>query len=244
MDFLEDLPYSLSRAGPSKVDGVGNYYLQIMSRQQVETPLVTLYLLDSHGQVPSPTGAQDYGYITQSQIDWFSSTAKSLKSTRLDHNAHDTQTHRSSLAFMHIPFPEYGDESLIITAGKRREPTEGPSFNSHFYDVLAHEGVVAVGCGHDHLNDFCGVLPSQPAATEGDQQLAAPTAPHRPWLCYAGGIGFGAYGSYGGTRYQRRARLWEFDAQTQGVKTWKRVQYSADRVDEIVLAERGSNKYP
>ncbi|KAF4628752.1 hypothetical protein G7Y89_g9401 [Cudoniella acicularis] len=41
-----------------------------------------------------------------------------------------------SLAFLYIPFPEFGDRYLNIRNGYRREPTKGPSFNSYFYDAL------------------------------------------------------------------------------------------------------------
>lgn len=63
-----------------------------------------------------------------------------------------------SLVFLHIPLPEFGDRHLIIRNGHRREPIEGPTFNSYFYDALVAEGVSALGCGHNHVNDFCALL--------------------------------------------------------------------------------------
>lgn len=217
MDILRQLPHSLCESGPKDADGVGNYYLQVLHEDK---PLATLYLLDSHGQKPSKLKNLDYDYINQSQIDWFTNTSQELRRT-----SKKDDTHHMSLAFMHIPFPEYAGDDLILKAGQRREPTEGPSFNSHFYDALVNERVAAVGCGHDHVNDFCALLPER--GLQG------------PWLCYGGGSGFGGYCSYGKNTYYRRTRVWELDANTSGLRTWKRIEYAKERVDELTLVERG-----
>ncbi|PVH81964.1 Metallo-dependent phosphatase [Cadophora sp. DSE1049] len=227
MAILEDLPFSLCQSGPEKVDGVGNYYLQILAPAPSQTRLSTLYLLDSHGQIPSKIHNPDYDPIKQSQIDWFTSTSRSLK------KEHDNDSNHLSLAFLHIPIPEYGDRNLITRGGKRREPTEGPSFNSHFYDTLIQEGISALACGHDHVNDFCALLPRK-------QKDSSPDAPELgPWLCYGGGSGFGGYCSYGRKRFHRRTRVWEIDTSAGDLKTWKRLEYYEKKVDELVLVEGG-----
>jgi hypothetical protein len=231
MSFYEDLPLSLCQPGLEMVDGVGNYYIQVYGDIFPEQPLMTLYLLDSHGQTPSEVHNPDYNPISQSQIDWFTTTSQALRKAReKDGNGN---SHHLSLAFQHIPLPEYGDSNLVIKGGHRREPTEGPSVNTHFYDALTKEGIAAVGCGHDHVNDFCGFLPQQRRQNSSD--ISQPG----PWLCYAGGSGFGGYCSYGDERYHRRTRVWEFDTKSGAIKTWKRVEYAENRVDEVVLAEGG-----
>jgi hypothetical protein len=141
MSILQDLPFSLCQSGPEQVDGVGNYYLEILAPAPSQRPLSTLYFLDSHGEIPSKVHNPDYDPIKQNQIDWFTTTSQSLRKAR-DKDDNDSRFHLS-LAFSHIPIPEYGDRTLIIRAGHRREPTEGPSFNSHFYDALAKEGISA-----------------------------------------------------------------------------------------------------
>ncbi|KAI0130132.1 Metallo-dependent phosphatase-like protein [Xylariales sp. AK1849] len=235
MSLLEDLPFSLCQSGPEQVDGVGNYYLQVFAHPPSQLPLLTLYLLDSHGQIPSKVQDPDYDPIKQSQIEWFTCKSKALRKVRVkDDNQHHLH---KSLAFMHIPVPEYADTNLIIRGGHRGEPTEGPSFNSHFYDALAKEDIVAVGCGHDHVNDFCGLRPQQ--RSEELLQDGSKTPQLGPWLCYAGGSGFGGYCSYSETRYHRRTRVWEFDTSNGDLKTWKRVEYASDRIDELVLVEDG-----
>lgn len=228
MSLYEDLPLSLCQSGPENVDGVGNYHLQVYDHASAQAPLLTLYLLDSHGQRPSKIHNPDYDPINQSQIDWFTSTSQALRKARKKDG--NSNSHHLSVAFQHIPLPEYADNDLIIKAGHRREPTEGPSVNNHFYDALAKEDIAAVGCGHDHVNDFCAFLP---------KQKSSDTSKLGPWLCYAGGSGFGGYCSYGDERYHRRTRVWEFDTKAEAIKTWNRVEYAEDRVDELVLVKGG-----
>jgi hypothetical protein len=99
----------------------------------------------------------DYDFIKQSQIDWFVNASQAQRSAR-EKDDNDNRFYLS-LAFLHIPLPEFGDPRLSIRNGHRREQTESPSFNFHFYDVLAKGGISALGCGHDHVNDFCALLP-------------------------------------------------------------------------------------
>jgi hypothetical protein len=235
MSILQDLPFSLCQSGPEQVNGVGNYHLEILAPAPSQRPLSTLYFLDSHGQIPSKVHNPDYDPINQSQIDWFTTTSQALRKAR-DKNDNGSRFHLS-LAFVHIPIPEYGDPTLIIRAGYRREPTEGPSFNSHFYNALAKEGILALGCGHDHVNDFCALLPQK---QKESQQNSYETPQLGPWLCYGGGSGFGGYCSYGRKRYHRRTRVWEVDTSTRSLKTWKHVEYAGERVDELVLVEGGA----
>lgn len=232
MSILQNLPFSLCESGPEQVDGIGNFYLQILAPAPSQIPLSTLFFLDSHSQIPSKIHNPDYDPIKQSQIDWFTNTSQAQRKAR-EKDDHGNRFHLS-LAFLHIPLPEFGDPHLIIRNGHRREPTEGPSFNSHFYDALVKGGISALGCGHDHVNDFCALLPQQ-TQQDGDK-----TPQPGPWLCYGGGSGFGGYCSYGQKRFYRRTRVWELDTSTGSLKTWKRVEYAMDRVDELVLVESGA----
>ncbi|KAI6345153.1 hypothetical protein MCOR25_011048 [Pyricularia grisea] len=226
MRILESLPYSLCEPGPDLVNGIGNFYLQVLAPAPSRLPLSTLYCLDSHGGIPSTTRHPDYTPIDQSQIAWFTDIA--LTRRIACKNGDVNNSFHLSIAFLHIPLPEFGDPSLIIRNGHRGEPSESPSRNTHFYDALAAGGVQALGCGHDHVNDFCGLLP------------LAGTNSHRLWLCYAGGAGFGGYCSYGRTRFHRRMRVWELSTNTGSLTTWKRVEYCKDRVDELLLVESGA----
>lgn len=234
MELLRSLPHSHCQLGPEQVDGVGNYYLEIFNRELPDVPLMTVFLLDSHGQISSEVRNPDYEPIKQSQIDWFTNTSQELREQRASGKTPDR--FHPSLAFLHIPLPEFGDTRLMIEGGRRREPTEGPSSNSHFYDALKQESIVAVGCGHDHVNDFCGLIPHNSQSYSSSNEGGSPLG---PWLCHGGSSGFGGYCSYGEERYHRRTRIWEFDTDVDELKTWKRIEYSAQNVDELVLAAGG-----
>jgi len=233
MSILQDLPFSLCESGPEEVDGIGNFYLQVLPLASApsQLPLSTLYFLDSHGQIPSII-RPDYDPIKQSQIDWFSKTSQALRRTREE----DDNNNPSHLAmvFQHIPLPEFGYRSLRIYKGHRREPTEGPRSNSGFYKILVKERISGLFCGHDHVNNFCALLPRQ-TQQDGDK------APQfGPWLCHTGCTGFGGYCSYGKERFYRGARVLELDPSTGNLKTWQRVEFAMDRVDELVLVDSGA----
>lgn len=234
MSLLQGLPYSLCQPGPEEVDGVGNYYLSIFPHHydpnsSAEVAVATIFCIDTHGEVSSDVKHPDYDWVKQSQIDWFTKTSQSLKDER------KATSRNASLVFLHIPVPEYGDDRLVMQSGTRREPTEGPSHNSHFYDALVDEGIHAVGCGHDHGNDFCGLLPRVGGESDSGRKQQ-----FGPWLCYGGAGGYGGYGSYGGVPFYRQSRIWEIDTKKGGLKTWRRREYVEGRVDELVLVEAGT----
>ncbi|TKA32429.1 hypothetical protein B0A50_01535 [Salinomyces thailandicus] len=233
MSLLQTLPYSLSRSGPPSLDGVGNYYVEVLTHSPASpNSALTLYLLDTHSLTPDEKHYKGYAWLTDAQTHWFRTTAQSLKRE----HARYSRIHLD-MAFLHIPLPEQGSHDLLVTGGEWKEGVTAPAYNSHFYDALADEGIVAVGCGHDHVNDYCGLLPnsaSTSTSTSGDNRLG-------PWLCYAGGSGFGGYAGYGG--FHRRVRVWEVDTGAGRVVTWKRVECCGDdvdkRIDEVVLVEGG-----
>ncbi|VUC24891.1 unnamed protein product [Clonostachys rosea] len=230
MSLYQNLPYSICFPGPEDVEGVGNYFIEILSPSN-QRPFSTLFFLDSHGQIESQVKNPDYDWIKRSQINWFTNTSQTLRKRREGRDTNRTSgAPHLSLAFMHIPLPELADDSRLQVGGQRREPTEGPSFNSHFYDVLQQEKIAAVGFGHDHVNDFCALDTSQ---KDFEQTYKG------PWLCYGGGSGFGGYCSYGKERYHRRARVWELDSMNRGIRTWKRLEYAQERTDELTLVKDG-----
>lgn len=235
MSILQSLPFNQSESGPEYVDGIGNFCITIAGRTPSHSPLASLFFLDSHGQIPSIMRNPDYEPIKQSQIDWFTTLCQAERSAR-EQDGGSSHAHLS-LVFQHIPLPEFGDRTLSIQSGRRREPAESPRQNSHFYDALVSEGVSAFGCGHDHANDFCALLPQR---TENGVITDQPGPKPRPWLCYGGASGFGGYGSYGKTRFHRRMRVWQLDTDTGSLHTWKRVEYAENRVDEQVLVAHGT----
>ncbi|KAF2177024.1 Metallo-dependent phosphatase [Zopfia rhizophila CBS 207.26] len=222
MSLLESLPYSLSEAGPNTIEGVGNYYVEVLAHQNKHSAL-TLYFLDTHGYSPDERQFKGYDWLKVNQINWFKTTAKTLR----DSETHKHYTHiHLDMSFIHIPLPEYALKSNPIV-GTWKEGVTAPGFNSHFKDALVEEGVKAVSCGHDHVNDYCALSTNEKTG-EGDL-----------WMCYAGGSGFGGYGGYDG--YHRRLRVFEIDANEARISTWKRVEYGdiGARLDEQVIVDAG-----
>lgn len=141
MAILESLPYSLARAGPSEIAGVGNYYVEVLARGSSDHSALTVYLLDSHAYSPKERQYPGYDWIKPDQIEWFRNTATSLKSK------HHEYTHRHmDIAFIHIPLPEYNDKSLA-RLGAWREGVTAPKLNTNFRDALLDHGVVMVSAG-------------------------------------------------------------------------------------------------
>ncbi|KAL8282951.1 hypothetical protein RB597_010368 [Gaeumannomyces tritici] len=227
MAIVESLPYSLSKAGPEDVDGVGNYYIEILARGHSSHSAITVYLLDTHAYSPQERKYPGYDWLKESQIDWFSQTAQSLK------HKHREYTHvHLDVAFIHIPLPEYRtpDQPYV---GVFKEGVTAPMFNSGFRDALVEQGVAMVSCGHDHVNEYCTLSMDE----EKNPKL---------WMCYAGGVGFGGYAGYGG--YDRKIRMFEFDMNEGRITTWKRVEHGdaealKARIDEQIVVEEGKAYY-
>jgi hypothetical protein len=141
MAIIEQLPYSLSVAGPDDIDGVGNYYVEILARGNSAHSALTIYLLDSHSYSPDERQYKGYDWIKKNQVEWFKSTATNLKKKHKDY----TGIHMD-LAFIHIPLPEYRDEHAHHV-GQWREGVTAPYYNTNFRDALIEHGVQMVSCG-------------------------------------------------------------------------------------------------
>lgn len=223
MAIMDGLPYSLSTSGPDDVEGVGNYYFEVLGRASSTHSALTIYLLDTHSYSPEDKKYRGYDWLKPSQIEWFKSTSQHLK------RKHKEYTHiHMDIAFIHIPLPEYRNPDNNQWVGNWTEHPTAPNFNSNFKDALIQENVLMVSCGHDHVNDYC--LP----ANNKDGKAAL-------WMCYGGAAGFGGYGGYGG--YHRRIRLFEFDMNEARIRTWKRLECCGEdtmkKVDEQIIVDGG-----
>ncbi|KAI6089559.1 calcineurin-like phosphoesterase [Hypoxylon rubiginosum] len=222
MALIEQLPYSLSVAGPDDIDGVGNYYIEVLAQGTSKHSALTVYLLDSHSYSPDERQFSGYDWIKKNQIDWFRQTSESLK------KKHKEYTHiHMDVAFIHIPLPEYRDSSSPYI-GEWREGVTAPKYNSGFRDALVEQGVVMVSCGHDHANEYCML--------SSDKESKKPEL----WMCYGGGAGFGGYGGYGG--FVRRVRFFDIDMNEARIMTYKRLEYgdTTGRIDQQIIVDGGS----
>ena len=141
MALMETLPYSLSEAGPADIDGVGNYYLEVLARGSSGHSALTIYFFDTHSYSPDERNFPGYDWVKQNQMDWFKKTAAGLKSFHKEY----TRKHMD-IAFVHIPLTEYADDTLP-RVGEWREGVTAPVFNSGFRDALVEEGIVMVSAG-------------------------------------------------------------------------------------------------
>ncbi|KAH7152925.1 Metallo-dependent phosphatase-like protein [Dactylonectria macrodidyma] len=226
MALMESLPYSLSAAGPAEIDGVGNYYVEILARGKSEHSALTIYFFDTHAYSPNEGKYPGYDWVKPNQIEWFKKTA-----TGLENNHKQYTHHHMDIAFIHIPMTEYADPELP-RLGEWKEGVTAPVFNSGFRDALVEQGIVMVSAGHDHCNDYCSLT------SKGEEENKTPAM----WMCYAGGAGFGGYAGYGG--YVRRVRVFEVDMNEARIKTWKRLEYGevGARIDEQIIVDGGKAK--
>ena len=141
MSILEQLPYSLTLAGPADVSGVGNYYIEVLGRGTSANSALTLYLFDTHSYSSDERQFPGYDWVKPDQINWFKDTAQRLK------RRHEDYTHiHMNMAFIHIPLPEYLKKENYFKGSWSEHPT-APTYNSHLTDALEEEGVLFVSCG-------------------------------------------------------------------------------------------------
>ena len=180
MSIYQDIPYSLSEPGPDGIDGVGNFYIHVFAPRPSRSPVLTLYFLDSHGQLPE-TLRSGYDYIKDSQVKWVEDSYEANRKAREQDN-HENRFHLD-MHFQHIPTTEFEEHPrLHIWRGQRREPTEGSSYKSKLYAALTRAGVVVSACGHDHGNDFV-------ASLEEKRKFSLPWLVLLGWLCTSCGVG-------------------------------------------------------
>lgn len=217
MAIVERLPYSLAESGPSLLSGVGNYVLTAAINGK---PALTLYFLDSHAYT-KVKGVPQYDWIHEDQLNFVSAEYAKLKHLQKEYSHFPL-----SMAFFHIPLPEY------MNAGARygdvREGVAAPRHNSGALRVLASVGVSVLSVGHDHLNDFC----------KWEDSVGEPV-----WLCYGGGGGEGGYGGdpdHRGQLYERRIRIFDIDTQASSIISWKRIRGHSEIVDKQILVNNGA----
>lgn len=215
MSVVEKLPYSMSQAGDEKVDGVGNYLLTVAGAKS-NHPALSIYLFDSHDMAPK-TG---YDNLHDNQVAHIKTLHDGIKEGQKEYSHIPL-----SMAFFHIPLPEHAEAGHTMV-GQAKEGCTAPHYNRGAKKVLAEVGVSVVSVGHDHVNDYCMFHEKK-----GEDEPAI-------WLCYGGGSGEGAYGGYGG--WIRRFRLFEIDAETGDITTWKLVRDALNQpLDKQLLVKNG-----
>ncbi|GHH99826.1 metallophosphoesterase family protein [Neobacillus kokaensis] len=131
--------YCVAEEDPLNISGAGNFILKVKDKQ--DNIGAVLYFLDS--------GVDG---VNKNQVDWYRS------------NSHEITTQNGgqpipSLAFFHIPLPEYNDAwNSQMCSGNKYEMISRPSINTGLFTAMSEMGdVMGTFVGHDHANDFCAV---------------------------------------------------------------------------------------
>ncbi len=203
METIEGLPYNLTGNGPENLSGNGNYVLEIQSSRSNSTAAL-LYFLDSHSGFKPKGNLGTYEWISFDQIAWYREQSKSF--TRKNGG-----NPYPALAFFHIPLPEY--KQVIgkkTTVGIQEETVCSPDLNSGLYTaMLESKDVMGMFTGHDHNNNYIGVL-------------------HDICLAYGNVTGRQCYGKIG-----RGARVIELYENARKFDTWILKLYECDRDKDI-----------
>jgi hypothetical protein len=205
-------------------DRVGNYSLLL--KNSWGEPFFNLWFFDSGNNTNSEYGS-GYAYVTKEQQQWFKDTSKRIGDV-------------PSIVFQHIPVPEIYDMLMpttkenssaveghgrwsgrffaanpeYITEGNLGEGPCPPDHNEGEFQRWKEEGtVIGAVFGHDHVNDFSGVL-------DGIRMMYTP------------GIGFYSYGN----GYHRGVRVIEIE-ENKPEQFVSRVIYFSDLLEDEIPQE-------
>ncbi|ORX34309.1 Metallo-dependent phosphatase-like protein [Kockovaella imperatae] len=256
MRTLQSMPYSLARAGPADVAGVGNYLVKIHSSDPSHVHLFTLYFLDSHDYQHRvlPWTKPEYDYIKESQIDWYKAQSEAIKPIerpfrpdgasdlgkiwrRRNTRQIRTLAKPNAMMFFHIPLPEaYGPADISgydgdeLDVGDQLDGQGNSKQNSGFF--------------HDAIK----------ATYEAESEDGTPTAEIKVlshghchntdrcrrsegiWMCFDGGSSYSGYGQLG---FDRRVRMYQLSDYGEKVETYKRLT-SGETLDHQILVGNGA----
>ncbi|MDD4189966.1 MAG: metallophosphoesterase family protein [Mangrovibacterium sp.] len=203
METIGGLPYNLTVNGPEHLSGNGNYILEIKASKSTDTAAL-LYFLDSHSSFKPKGDMGTYEWVAFDQIAWYREQSKNFTQK-------NGGTPYPALAFFHIPLPEY--KEIIgkkTTVGIQEETVCSPDFNSGLFTaMLESKDVMGMFTGHDHNNNYAGVL-------------------YDICMAYGNVTGRQCYGKIG-----RGARVIELHENARKFDTWILKLYECDRDKDI-----------
>lgn len=146
LDIASGQGLSFTRQAPSQTVGASNYYLDIFD-QLGRSVKGRIWFLDSMNKGCGDIDA-GWGCVEKETVDWVERAHAYLPKVE------------TSIAFIHIPLPEFRDlwRPASKTNGSRDEAVACPVLNTGLFDLAKKIGIGGIYCGHDHNNDYYGVL--------------------------------------------------------------------------------------
>ncbi len=132
----------------NKANELADMELPVMSSNG-KKPAAMLYCMDSH-DYSKIEGVGGYAWFERGQVDWlYDSCVDAAKKAGKP---------LPSLAFFHIPLPEFGiawnNQENSRTGVRKEAECAGKVNQGMFAAMLESGGVMGVFCGHDHDNDY------------------------------------------------------------------------------------------
>ncbi len=150
LKILEKNAYNVTYNADESISGIGNCSLPVLSEKGKKEKWI-LYLFDSqaYSQVKAVGG---YDWIKPNQIEWYRNQSA--------FHAKKAGKVLPSLAFFHIPLPEFETiRNQKETLGNHSEGVCPPLLNSGLLAAfIERKDVLGVFCGHDHNNDYIGIM--------------------------------------------------------------------------------------
>ncbi len=173
-NLYENAENSLFKMGPSTINGVGNYSVNIVN--QDDEIIYTMVMLDSNTYRKYDVNKSDlaehvkleegngYDFIYKDQIDWYEWIIKSVSTEKYgEYNPEKNQV-VPSLVFFHIPLIEFNDAKVAyengdidknLVTGKNEEDVFSAAYNTGFFERAKElQSTTHITVGHDHVNSL------------------------------------------------------------------------------------------
>lgn len=148
--LLTQFPNCLNRVS-REIVGTTNFVIPVGQGKK----RALLYFLDSNAYSTLKPKVEGYGWFDVSQILWYK------KQSALFTNSNKGRP-LPALAFFHIPLPEYKElwaNAELTKIGSKNEDVCSPEINTGMFAAMVQAGdVMGTFVGHDHVNDYIGVL--------------------------------------------------------------------------------------
>ena len=144
---LRSIPGNVNTPDDLGISGCSNDILTLSGPDGIES---VFYLFDS-GNRAVIAGMKSWGYVHTDQIEWYREASRRF-------TERNSGKPVPSLAFFHIPIPEYKeairDKSRVMMGNIGEDPA-APIFNSGLYLAMREQGdIQGIVAGHDHNSDF------------------------------------------------------------------------------------------